>query len=62
MGNEQIRCDKKHYSKLKAMSKITKIPSEIRIFFSVKNVAVPLWAHLHTYLKMSTWTVVVLVE
>ena len=31
-------------------------------FFSVKNVAVPLWAHLHTYLKMSTWTVVVLVE
>lgn len=38
-----------------------KIPSEIRIFFS-ENVAVPLWAHLHTYLKMSTWTVVVLVE
>jgi hypothetical protein len=37
MGNEQIRCDKKHYSKLKAMSKITKIPSEIRIFFSEKR-------------------------
>ena len=30
---------KKHYSKLKAMSKITNIPSEIRNF-SQKNVAV----------------------
>ena len=28
---------KKHYSKLKAMSKITKIPSEIRSFFSEKR-------------------------
>ena len=28
---------KKHYSKLKAMSKITKIPSEIRNFFSEKR-------------------------
>ena len=28
---------KKHYSKLKAMSKITNIPSEIRNFFSEKR-------------------------
>ena len=28
---------KKHYSKLKAMSKITNIPSEIRNFFSEKT-------------------------
>lgn len=43
------------------MSKITKIPSEIRNFFSEKRRSAVMDS-LHTYLKMSTWTVVVLDE
>lgn len=52
---------KKQYSKLKYMSKITKIPSEIRNFFSEKRRSAVM-DYLRTYLKVSTWTVAVLVE